>query len=311
MIEEKSDVERVIRAYLSLPNANAVMGIIKLLERYEDNDYEEDIEKYITSPADIMDDSERSLSLLTIIKRHGIKLLNTLGVITDEEYENETRISVILELLDNLASLNELDTIEYINILSLKDEVGSDLEFIIKYFSLDDNVDISSAVDLIIDVSPILIKSINETAINNLEVSDIEPLDIKNESIKSICNILDYIKSKLDIETPDEVIKSLLNKGYVEGLNDTYVNDLIKPIKINIERYEDEKLFLYLYHIATSLLFIHTINKEDEPLLLALDAVQDYLQGSSIPDMNRKLINVNNIFNTSKIYDYLKDDNEQ
>ena len=309
MLEEKSDLEKVVRAYLSLPNADAVMSIVKLLEEYEDNEYEQDLERFITSPTDIIDDSERSLSILTITKTHGLRLMNTLGIITDEEYENETRISIIADMLTNLATIKELDTIEYLNILSIKDEVNNDLEFILKYFSLDDNLEMSYVVDLITDVSPTLIDSIIEVATNDLETSDIEPLDLNNDSINIICDILDYIKANLDIEIPYEIIQSLL-RDYVDGFNDTYVNDLIKPIKLNVERYEDDKLNLYLYSIATSLLFIHTVNNEEEPLLLSLDAIQDYLQPSYIPEMNRKLIKVDNIYKSSKIYDYLKDKDE-
>ena len=310
MLEEKSDLEKVVRAYLSSISANAVMCVIDILEKNGDNEYEMDMEKYLYTPTDVMDNSERMLGITTTVKKHAITLLETLGVMIDEEYIDDTRLSIISDMLTVLTSINSLDYNTSLNLLSIKDEVGTDIEFILKVFNLHDDMEMSYVLDLVRDVSPTLIDSIIDVATNNLEDIGIEPLDLKSEDTNTIYIIVEYLRNKLDITTPDIILRSLFNKGYIDGLNDLYINDLLKPIKLNVERYEDDKLIKYLYSIAVELLFIYNINKEDEPVLLSLDAIQDYLPASSIPELNRRLINVNNIYNTSKIYDYLKDSDE-
>jgi hypothetical protein len=308
-MEEKADLEKVIRAYLSLGNANAVMYVIKALEKADITDYEQEMEKYIYTPSDIMDDSERSLSTLGIAKKYGIILLNYLGVIIDNDYVEDLSMTTLAAIIENLLTVEELDISDSLNILSFINEVEDDRMFFIRFLLLDETIDYSSILDSIKDVSPTLVSSIKEVVTSNIEEEGIVPIDLRNEDTNKACDVLEYLKNNLEVTTPDEIVMCLLNKDYRDGLNDEYIKDIIKPIRLNIERYEGDKKFKYLLSIAAQLLFIYTINKEDEPILMSFDAVHDYLDPSTVTEMNRNLIKIDSIYKDSGLYDIEKGSN--
>ena len=307
MFDEKTDTEKVIRAYLSDINADSCMTILNTLKSFGDTDVEVELEPFINAPTDVIESTDRSVSIIMIIKRHGIKLLNTLGVMTDESIIDEVPLSLIAYVIETLSSVNELDIRDSLYMLSINDEESSDFDFLIHLLGLEDGVDISPLYSFITNVSPSLTYSILNAIKNNIEESDLMPLNIDKDLLTNEVKVLDCLESSLTY-VPDEIMHALFNRGYIDGFNDVYINDLIKPIKLNIERYEDDKdkLLKYLYSVAVQLLFVYRLNKEEDYILLTLSTIQDYLVGNEISDMNKKLITFDNVCNKCGLYDLIE-----
>ena len=306
MFNEKTDTEKVIRGYLSDINADSCMAIINVINSFGETDLESELEFFINAPADTIEDTNRSISIMNIVKKHSINLLNTLGIMTDNEIENEVPLSLIAYMVTTLATTNELDIRDSLYMLSINDEETSEFDFLMQLFALTDEIDISILNSFITNVSPSLIYNIIEVVKKNIEESDITPLKINKDLITNEVKVLDCLESSLTY-IPDEVVHVLFNREYMDGINDIFINDLIKPIKVNIERYEDDrsKLLTYLYNEAVSLLFCFKINKEEDYVLTTLSIIQDYLEGKEIPDMHKKLIAFDNTCKTCGLYDLI------
>jgi len=82
---------------------------------------------------------------------------------------------------------------------------------------------------------------------------------------------------------------------------------LIKPIKIMIENYDtEEDKYKYLLPIAYSLLFINIVLKEEEPLLLTLSYVSDYLTTEQITNLKQELDNIYNVYKDSGLINFIR-----
>jgi len=306
MFNEKTDTEKVIRGYLSDVNVDSCMAIINAVNSFDGTDLESELEFFINASTDIIEDTNRSMSIMSIIKKHSVNLLNTLGIMTDNEIVDEVPLSLIAYIITTLATTNELDIRDSLYMLSINDEETSEFDFLMQLFALKDEIDISILNSFITNVSLSLVYNIIEVIKKNIEESDITPLKINKDLITNEINVLDCLETSLTY-VPDEVMHVLFNREYMDGINDTFINDLIKPIKVNIERYEDDrnKLLTYLHNEAVSLLFCFKINKEEDYVLTTLSIIQDYLKDNEISDMHKKLIAFDNTCLTCGLYDLI------
>ena len=305
--------EKIIRYYLVPAVANYAMDVLALLDKYGSNEHEEDLDYYVYIGDDVIEDSERAFQIANVIRKHGILLLKELGLLLNDDHVAELSLPNIDHILTALTSVNSLDIADSLFILSLQTDEISDIDAIIQILAVQDTLDTNLLGTVIDDVSEDLLANIFSLVNDNINESTIEPLDLNRDELIMKTNMLDKLNDTLPVPVPDEVVKTILDLSYKEGLNDTYLNDLIKPIKYQIERYIDidvvdvAKTMDYLITLSSSILFVNKVLKEDEPLLTTLDALQDYLPSvQDIKTLNSKITSIDNAYLTSGLYDYIQ-----
>ena len=305
--------EKVIRHYLVPAVANNAIDILTLLDKYGSNEHEEELDHYVYMGDDVIEDSERAFQLSNIVRKHGILLLKELGLLLNDDHVAELSLSNVNHILTALTSVNSLDTADSLFILSLKTDEVSDIDAIIQILAIQDTLDTNLLGSVIDDVSESLLDNIFSLVNDNINESTIEPLDLNRDELIMKTNMLDKLRDTLPVPTPDEVVKTILDLTYKEGLNATYLNDLIKPIKYQVERYIDidevdvDKTMTYLTTLSSSILFVNKVLDEDEPLLTTLDVLQDYLPSvQDIKTLNAKVTSMDNAYLTSGLYDYIQ-----
>ena len=307
MEELETNTESVIKSYLSQSNADYCLVVLSILHKLKDITIEDELDIYINSPTDIMDDTARGMSILGILIEHGIDMLNMLGLYASNDFQPSIRL--VSNILLTLTTLDELPISTSIYLLSVKDDL-SDFDFLLQLLNVNEDMDILDIPYFIREVSPTFILAVVQALSNNLIEEDVNPLTIDYDNIDKQMDILKYLKDHLLIPIPDTIIKTLLNIEYKDGINDTYISDIIKAIPLDSERYDDkDKLHRYLLDVATDLLYCYKVNLEEEYLLTALDAIQPYMENRDIPIFNKKLINFDSICKNAKLYDYIEGTN--
>jgi len=297
----ETELESVIKAYLNEILANQVLTVLHILESNDDLSIHDELDKYVHTPTDIMDDSERSLSLLTVTKRHGLDLLEEIGIIFDNELEHTINIGSVAGMLELLTTLNETDISDVLYLMSMKDDV-LDKDFIIQLLSLNPTIDILTVANVIKDIKPTLLDTIDNVFISILGKGDVEPVKLDFDNMSIQISILDYFKEK-DITLPDTIVKSLLSPDFVYGINDTYVSDIIKRFNIEKQKYVEDKLNKYIELVLKDVMFSYRYNGEDEYILLALDILQD--TDIKLPEYNKMLINFDHHCTESGLYKFI------
>jgi len=315
--------EKIIRHYLNEATANACMTIINTLEKMEEHDYEEELDVFIYASEETMDDTNRAANIVNTLKKYGFKLLRILGVYLSNDFDDKVSVNFLANVVDFLTTINELDINDSLFILSLKDDDDTDMDKLLHMFTIEEEVDIFLLNNLIDDVSPLLLESIFGIVNKNLEKADIAPIDLRVDNLDRQSKIMGYLTDNLTIEIPEEIIHTLLEKDYVEGLNSKYIEDLIKPIKFNIQRYinefdepENDKIKKYMVLVGASLVYLYKLNHEEHYVLHTLSILQNYLPDESImSSISKEIREIEKIYQDSGLYEFIniveEEDNEQ